>query len=77
MSLSLQYLLIAAAVLLSAGFVLRSQCPRLLRSMRLRTAAWLVQSGHPQWMHRAGRALAPPVNGGAATRCGTGCGGCD
>lgn len=71
--LALQYLIVAAAVAISAWVVLRKQWPRVERRLRIALAAPLVREARPQWLRALGRRIAPaPLN--AATGA---CGGCD
>ena len=71
--LLLQYLVVAIAVVASAGFVLRSQFPHLLRRLRIALALPLLRQSRRPWQQSLGRWIAP-----AATRVGAGsCGGCD
>ncbi|MBP6749197.1 MAG: hypothetical protein KA144_06125 [Xanthomonadaceae bacterium] len=73
MPLALQYLIVAAAVAISAWVVLRKQLPRLERRLRIALAAPLVREARPHWLRALGRRIAPtPLN--AATGA---CGGCD
>jgi len=66
-----QYLVIALAVLLSAGFVLQRQFPASARRLRIAFAVPLVRPGRARWLQRLGRWLAP------ASRVAEGaCGGC-
>jgi hypothetical protein len=70
-----QYVVVALAVVLSAGFVAKRQFPQAVRRLRLACAVPLVREGRPPWMRRLGRWLAP-VPAGAAGSCGA-CNGCD
>ena len=73
-SLLAQYVVIAVAVIVSAGFVVRRQFPQGVRRLRLACAVPLVREGRPAWLQRLGRWLAPvPAKG--ADDCG-GCNGC-
>ena len=67
-----QYVVIAAAVLVSTVVVIRKRAPGLERRVRGALAVWLVRAGRPARLQRLGRAIAPPAaaQGGA-------CGGCD
>lgn len=73
--LTLQYLLIALAVLASAVVTMRKQFPGAVRSLRASCALPLLREGRPGWMRGLGRAIAPPV-GSAAKSCGN-CSGCE
>ncbi|MEA5125032.1 DUF6587 family protein [Xanthomonas floridensis] len=72
LSLTLQYLVIAVAVLLSLWVVMKKQFPGILRRLRGSLALALLRAGRPAWMHGLGRRIAPP-----ATQGGASCGGCD
>ena len=74
-SLLAQYVVIAFAVLASAGFVVRRQFPAGLRRLRTTCAIPLVREGRAPWLQRIGRWLAPPATQGAKS-CGA-CNGCD
>jgi len=70
--LLVQYVVIALAVLLSAGFVVHKQFPAGVRRVRIACAVPLVREGRAAWLRRLGRWLAP------APRVGEGkCGGCN
>ena len=73
--LLLQYALVAMAVAASAGYVFKRQWPAAVRRLRVACAVPLLRAGRAPWLRRAGRWVAPPVqgNGGA---CGSGCDGC-
>ena len=73
-SLLAQYVVIALAVVVSAGSVARRQFPHGVRRLRLACAVPLVREGRPAWMRRLGRWLAPSA-GGTGGDCG-GCNGC-
>ncbi|MCC5070153.1 hypothetical protein LLE67_20330 [Xanthomonas campestris] len=72
MSLTLQYVIIALAVLVSAWVVMKKQFPGTLRRLRGTLALALVRDSRPAWMQAIGRRVAPPAGQGAAA-----CGGCD
>ncbi|PPU48012.1 hypothetical protein XarbCFBP7697_12115 [Xanthomonas arboricola] len=72
MSLTLQYLVIALAVLLSLWVVMKKQFPGTLRRVRGAVAIGLLRDGRPAWMRTLGRRVAPPAAQNAAS-----CGGCD
>ena len=74
-SLLAQYVVIALAVIVSAGYVVRRQFPQGVRRLRLACAVPLVREGRPAWMRRIGRWLAPVPKGGPGDDCG-GCNGC-
>ncbi|MBF9174329.1 hypothetical protein I4I65_20360, partial [Xanthomonas campestris pv. campestris] len=50
MSLTLQYVIIALAVLVSAWVVMKKQFPGTLRRLRGALALALVREGRPAWM---------------------------
>lgn len=72
--LVLQYVVIAAAVMLSAWVVLAAQAPALARRLRLRIAVPLVRTTRPAWVRAMGRRIAPPTlhtgHCGSCERCG-------
>lgn len=74
--LLLQYVVIALAVVLSAGYVVKRQWPGPVRRLRIACALSLLRDGRAAWLGRIGRWIAPPVQGSDAGACGTGCGGC-
>lgn len=71
-SLTLQYVVVAAAVAVSAWVVLNRQFPDLARRLRVALALPLVREGQPGWMRAFGRRIAPPPKVGVDA-----CGGCD
>lgn len=73
-SLTLQYLIVALAVVVSAWVVFRKQAPSAARRLRIAIALPLVREGRPEWVRVIGRCIAPPSK--AADGCG-GCSGCD
>ncbi len=75
LSLTLQYAVIAIAVLVSAWVVFRKQAPNAARRLRIAIALPLVREGRPGWMRALGKWIAP-VSNGPADGCG-GCSGCD
>ena len=75
LSLTLQYAVIAIAVLVSAWVVFRKQAPNAARRLRIAIAVPLVREGRPGWMRALGKWIAP-VSNGSADGCG-GCSGCD
>ncbi|GAA4868183.1 DUF6587 family protein [Luteimonas vadosa] len=74
-SYAFQYLVVAGAVLLSAGGFLHAQFPDATRRLRASAALPLLRPGRPSWLVRIGRWLAPPPTGGVEN-CGH-CSGCD
>jgi hypothetical protein len=74
-SLTLQYMIIAVAVLVSAWVVMKKQFPGSTRKLRVAIALWLLHENRPAWQRTLGRRIAPPGSVSAAT-CG-GCTGCD
>lgn len=74
-SLTLQYIAIAVAVLVSAWVVMKKQFPGSTRKLRVALALWLVNESRPAWQQALGRRIAPPGSVSAAA-CG-GCTGCD
>ena len=70
-SLLVQYLVIALAVLVSAWVVLKKQFPGAARRVRGRLASPLLRAHRPAWAQSLGRRLAPP-----AARSSGGCSGC-
>ncbi|KLD72477.1 DUF6587 family protein [Xanthomonas pisi] len=72
LSLTLQYVVIAIAVLVSLWVVMQKQFPGVLRRMRGALALALLRDGRPAWMRTLGRRVAPPAAQGSAA-----CGGCD
>ncbi len=73
--LLLQYIVIALAVLGSAGYVVQQQWPGTVRRLRIACALTLLRDGRPRWLQKLGRWIAPAARIGAGA-CGTGCGGC-
>lgn len=71
--LSLQYVVVALAVIASAVYVVRTRFPATTRRLRGWLAIRLVDSGSPM-LANAGRRLAPTPR--AADGCGA-CNGCD
>jgi hypothetical protein len=74
-SLTLQYVIIAMAVLVSAWVVAKKQFPGSMRKLRVAVALRLLHESRPAWQRAMGRRIAPPGSVGAGT-CG-GCTGCD
>lgn len=66
-----QYVMIALAVLVSIGVVMRKQFPEATRRLRIALALPLLREARPDWMRALGRWIAPPAKGEG------GCGGCD
>lgn len=75
LSLTLQYIVIALAVIVSAWVVLNKQFPNAARRLRIALALPLVREGRPVWMRRFGKRIAPAPRSGA-NACG-GCNSCD
>lgn len=75
LSLTLQYVAIAFAVVVSAWVVLNKQFPGLARRLRMALALPLVREGRPAWLRRLGKRIAPVPTSGADA-CG-GCNSCD
>jgi len=71
-SLALQYLVVALAVVVSAGVVAKKQFPGGVRRLRVALAIPLVREGRPAWLRAIGRSIAP-----TPATSGPGCGGCD
>lgn len=71
-SLTLQYLIIAVAVLVSAWVVFRKQAPNAAQRLRIALALPLVREGRPTWLRDVGKRIAPAPKTGA-----NGCGGCN
>lgn len=74
-SLAVQYIIIAVAVLVSAWVVAKKQFPGSTRKLRVAMALRLLHESRPAWQRALGRRIAPPGSVGAAA-CG-GCTGCD
>lgn len=74
-SLTLQYMIIAVAVLVSVWVVAKKQFPGSTRKLRVAMALKLLHESRPAWQRALGRRIAPPGSAGAAA-CG-GCTGCD
>ncbi len=70
-ALTLQYLIVAIAVAISAWVVFRKQAPNAARRLRVALALPLVREGRPEWVRTLGRRIAPPARKSDA------CGGCD
>ncbi|GAB3095474.1 DUF6587 family protein [Lysobacter terrae] len=70
-----QYIVIAIAVAISAGFVAQKQFPAGVRRLRVAAAVPLVREGRAGWLRRLGRWIAPAPQTGAGS-CGS-CNGCD
>lgn len=72
MNMTLQYLVIVLAVLVSAWVVARKQFPGSVKRLRVAIALPLVRSGQPGWVRKLGHRIAPvPEQDGQG-----GCGGC-
>ncbi|TWI03635.1 hypothetical protein IP90_01449 [Luteimonas cucumeris] len=76
MSLTLQYVVIAIAVLASVVVVARKQFPQATRRLRIACALPLLREGRPPWLRSFGRWIAPPPSQAGADACG-GCNSCD
>jgi len=74
-SLTLQYVIIAVAVLVSAWVVAKKQFPGSIRKLRVAVALRLLHESRPRWLRALGGRIAPPGSAGRAG-CG-GCSGCD
>ncbi|KHL51368.1 DUF6587 family protein [Xanthomonas cannabis] len=72
LSLTMQYVVIAIAVLASLWVVMKKQFPGTLRRLRGALALALLRTGRPAWVQAVGRRVAPPAAQGTAS-----CGGCD
>jgi hypothetical protein len=72
LSLTLQYVVIALAVVVSAWVVFRKQAPDAARRLRIALALPLVREGRPAWLRALGKRLAPVPASSA-----DGCGGCN
>ncbi|MEJ1095083.1 MULTISPECIES: DUF6587 family protein [unclassified Pseudoxanthomonas] len=70
-SLTLQYVIIAVAVLVSVWVVAKKQFPGSMRKLRVAVALRLLHESRPAWQRAIGRRIAPR---GSAS--GAGCGGC-
>ena len=71
-SLTLQYAIIAVAVVASAWVVVKKQFRGPLRRARVALALPLLREGNAVWRRRLGRWIAPPPSGSDAA-----CGGCN
>jgi hypothetical protein len=71
-SLLLQYVVIAAAVLLSVWVVAKKQFPGSVRKLRVAIALPLLREGRPAWLRSIGRRVSPVVKADSSA-----CGGCD
>jgi len=78
--LVIQYVVVALAVLASAGVVMKKQFPGATRRLRIAVALPLLRDGRPGWLRGIGKVLAPAgmAQGGASRSdaCG-GCSNCD
>lgn len=72
--LAVQYVLVALAVSVSAGYVAHRQFPGGVRRLRIALALPLVRAQRPAWLQRIGRRIAPAPRA-ADDACG-GCNGC-
>lgn len=73
MSLLLQYVAIAVAVLLSVWVVAKKQLPGSVRKLRVAIALPLLREGKPAWLRSIGRRVSPVVGKAGDSACG----GCD
>ena len=73
--LLLQYVVVALAVALSAGYVAKRQWPGAVRRLRIACAVPLLREGQAAWARKVGGWIAPQVQGSDGDGCG-GCGGC-
>lgn len=71
-SLLLQYIVIALAVIVSAWVVAKKQFPGGVRRLRVALAIPMLREGRPAWLRTLGRKVAPEAKSAA-----NGCGGCD
>ncbi len=71
-SLTLQYVIIALAVTVSAWVVFRKQAPNAARNLRIAVALPLIREDRPVWLRAFGRRIAPTPKTSA-----DGCGGCN
>jgi hypothetical protein len=67
-----QYVVVALAVVLSAGFIVQRQWPDAVRRMRAKAALWLLREGRSPGSRQLGRWIAP-----APRVTGAGCSGCN
>lgn len=74
-SLTLQYTIIALAVLISAWVVAKKQFPGTVRKARVALALPLLREGKPAWLKKLGRWIAPATGANGDSSCG-GCDGC-
>ena len=74
--LLLQYLAVALAVVLSAGYVVLSRFPGTVRRLRVALALPLLRAENARPLRALGRWLAPRPSV-PADACGSGCDGCD
>jgi hypothetical protein len=72
LSLVIQYLVVALAVLVSVAVVMHKQFPNATRRLRIALALPLLREGRPPWLRALARKIAPPGQGG-----GKDCGGCN
>ena len=74
--LLLQYLAVALAVALSAGYVVLSRFPGTVRRLRVALALPLLRAERARPLRAIGKWLAPQPSV-PADACGSGCDGCD
>ena len=70
--LLMEYVVIALAVLCSAGYVMHKQWPEVLRVVRIHCAVPLLRDGRASWLRSIGHAIAPMPRTGQSA-----CGGCN
>jgi hypothetical protein len=75
LSLTLQYVVVAVAVMVSAWVVLNKQFPDAAKRLRIALALPLLREGRPAWVRALGKRVAPAPKS-AADGCG-GCNSCD
>ena len=73
LSLLLQYIVIALAVLVSAWVVAKKQFPGGVRRLRVALAIPMLREGKPAWLRALGSKIAPETKSAGTG----GCGGCD
>ena len=74
-SLAMQYVVVALAVLVSAWVVAAKQFPHATRRARIALALPLLRDGRPAWLRVLGRRIAPAPSSSANAcgGCGSGC----
>ncbi len=76
MSPTLQWIIVAVAVLLALQFVIRKYFPAWIKRQRQTLAIALLREPGPEWRRRLGQRIAPPSTGSKAGGCDD-CNGCD